>query len=219
VEDAAEDRSAAQKKSLHAQEQDTEEGRKQRQEFLQAIGQIAPKDLIFLDESGVTTQMTRLWGRAPRGERVAEGTPGGHWQTLTMLGAMSCAGLVATMTIPSPTDGEVFLAYVEQVLCPVLKPGQAVVMDNLSAHKVPGICEPIQARGAQLLYLPPYSPDLNPIEKAWSKFKKFLRDAKARTKEALDQPVTDALKTITADNAAAWFRHCGYQGTAIVGSL
>ena len=161
--------------------------------------------------------MTRQWGRAPKGERICEATPQGRWEVLTTLGAMSLRGIDAAMTVESATDGEVFKAYVEQVLCPKLRPGDVVILDNLSAHKVPGICEPIQARGAQLLYLPPYSPDLNPIEKAWSKFKKFLRDAKARTKEALDQPVTDALKTITADNAAAWFRHCGYQGTAIVG--
>jgi len=163
--------------------------------------------------------MTRQWGRAPKGERICEATPQGRWEVLTTLGAMSLRGIDAAMTVESATDGEVFKAYVEQVLCPKLRPGDVVILDNLSAHKVPGICEPIQARGAQLLYLPPYSPDLNPIEKAWSKFKKFLRDAKARTKEALDQAVTDALKTITADNAAAWFRHCGYQGTPIVGSL
>jgi transposase len=123
------------------------------------------------------------------------------------------------MTAESATDGEVFNAYVEQVLCAILRPGDVVVMDNLSAHKVTGIRERIEACGAQLLYLPPYSPDLNPIEKAWSKFKKFLRDAKARTQEALDQAVTDALKTITADNVAAWFRHCGYQGTVMLESL
>jgi transposase len=163
--------------------------------------------------------MTRQWGRAPKGERICEATPQGRWEVLTTLGAMSLRGIDAAMTVESATDGEVFKAYVEQVLCPKLRPGDVVILDNLSAHKVPGICEPIQARGAQLLYLPPYSPDLNPIEKAWSKFKKFLRDAKARTKEALDQAVTDALKTITADNAAAWFRHCGYQGTPIAGSL
>jgi transposase len=123
---------------------------------------------------------------------------------------MSLRGIDAAMTIASATDGEVFKGYLEQVLCPKLRPGDVVILDNLSAHKVPGTCELIEACGAQLLYLPPYSPDLNPIEKAWSKFKKFLRDAKARTKEALDQAVTDALKTITPENAAAWFRHCGY---------
>jgi transposase len=163
--------------------------------------------------------MTRQWGRAPKGERIAEATPQGRWKVLTTLGAISLRGILATMTIESATDGDVFKAYVEQVLCMQLRPGDVVVMDNLSAHKVAGIRELIESSGAQLLYLPPYSPDLNPIEKAWSKFKKFLRDAKARTQEALDLAVTDALKTITPDNAQAWFRHCGYKGTAIMVSL
>jgi transposase len=163
--------------------------------------------------------MTRMWGRAPRGERICEATPQGRWEVLTTLGAMSLRGIDAAMTIESATDGDVFKGYLKQVLCPKLSPGDVVILDNLSAHKVPGISELIEARGAQLWYLPPYSPDLNPIEKAWSKFKKFLRDAKARTKEALDQAVTDALKTITAENAAAWFRHCGYRDTATLVSL
>lgn len=154
--------------------------------------------------------MTRLWGRAPKGERIDEATPQGHWKVLTTLGALSLRGIEAVMTIESPTDGEVFTAYVEQVLGPKLKPGDTVVLDNLSAHKVAGIRELIENCGAHLLYLPPYSPDLNPIEPAWSKFKQFLRAAKARTAEALEQAITEALKTITADNAAAWFRHCGY---------
>jgi transposase len=166
--------------------------------------------LIFLDESGVTTHMTRLWGRAPKGERMDEATPQGHWKVLTTLGALSLRGIEAAMTIESPTDGEVFTAYVEQVLCSQLKAGDVVVLDNLSAHKVEGIGQLIEGCGAQLLYLPPYSPDLNPIEQAWSKFKQCLRAAKARTAEALEQAVSQALKTITADNAVAWFRHCGY---------
>jgi len=155
--------------------------------------------------------MTRLWGRAPRGERIAETTPQGHWQVLTTLGAMGLRGIEAAMTIAAATDGEVFRAYVAQVLCRKLQPGNVVVLDNLSAHKVTGVEELIVACGAQLLYLPPYSPDLNPIEQAWSKFKQFLRTAKARTAEALEQAVTEALKTITPDDAAAWFRHCGYR--------
>ena len=163
--------------------------------------------------------MTRQWGRAPKGERICEATPHSHWRVLTTLGAMSLRGIHAAMTIESATDGDVFKAYVEQVLCAALRPGDVVVMDNLSAHKVAGIRQLIESSGAQLLYLPPYSPDLNPIEKAWSKFKKFLRDAKARTEQALDQAVTDALKTINAENAAAWFRHCGYLGTATVEPL
>lgn len=201
---------AAEKKSLHASERDTEENRQRREEFLAAIATVPAQKLKFLDESGVTTQMTWLWGRAPRGERVQEATPDGRWQVLTTLGTMSLRGMEAVMTVASATDGDVFHAYVEQVLCATLQAGDVVVMDNLSAHKVAGIRELIEARGAQLVYLPPYSPDLNPIEQAWSKFKQFLRTAKARTAEALDQAITDALKTITADNAQAWFRHCGY---------
>jgi transposase len=165
---------------------------------------------VFLDESGVTTQMTRLWGRALRGERVPEGAPAGHWQTLTLLGAMTVGGLVATMTIESPTDGDVFLAYLEQVLCPVLQPGQVVIMDNLSAHKVAGVRQRIEQAGATLLYLPPYSPDFNPIEKAWAKIKQRLRSAKARAADALDRAVTQAIAAVTPENATAWFRHCGY---------
>lgn len=170
--------------------------------------------MIFLDESGVTTQMTRTWGRARRGQRIAEATPGGHWKILTTIGSLSLRGIGPTMTIESATDGDVFSDSIEQVLGPALKVGDVVVMDNLSAHKVKGIEELLEARGARALYLPPYSPDLNPIEKAWSKFKQFLRAAKARTQQTLDQAVADALKTITTENAAAWFKHCGYKGTA-----
>jgi transposase len=154
--------------------------------------------------------MTRIWGRAPRGERVREATPQGHWQILTMLAALTTRGLEAPMTIPEPTDGDIFLAYIEQVLCPRLRPGQVVIMDNLSAHKVSGVRTLIEACGARLLYLPPYSPDLNPIEQAWSKIKQVLRSLKARTAEGLETAVAEALKTITAENAAAWFAHCGY---------
>lgn len=165
---------------------------------------------MFLDESGVTTHMTRHYGRAPRGERVQEGTPGGHWRTLTVLGALTVDGLRALMTIESPTDGEVFLAYLEQVLCPQLQSGQVVVMDNLAAHKVAGVRSLIEARGAQLLYLPPYSPDFNPIEQAWSKIKELLRAAKARLLDALEVAITQALAAVTTENALSWFRHCGY---------
>lgn len=165
--------------------------------------------MIFLDESGVTTQMTRSYARASGGRRVHEGTPGGHWKILTILSALSLRGLLATMTIEEATDGDIFLAYVEQVLCPKLRPGDVIVLDNLSAHKVAGIGELIQAAGAELLYLPPYSPDLNPIEKAWAKLKQLLRSAKARTAEALDQAIAELLPQITPQNAQAWFRHSG----------
>ena len=166
---------------------------------------------MFLDESGVTTEMTRRYGRAARGERVHDAVPAGHWRTLTLLAALSLGGVRAAMTVETPTDGDVFLAYVEQVLGPRLEAGEVVILDNLPAHKVAGVRALIEARGAQLLYLPPYSPDFNPIEQAWSKIKELLRALKARTLPLLDDAVTAALAAITPDNAVAWFRHCGYR--------
>jgi len=150
--------------------------------------------------------MTRLRARAVGGRRIQEATPGGHWKIMTILGAMSQNGIVAAMTIEEPTDGPIFLGYIEQVLCPALKPGDVVAMDNLSSHKVAGVRELIEAAGAEVLYLPPYSPDLNPIEKAWAKLKQLLRSAKARTSEELEQAVATALQLISPDNAKAWFR-------------
>lgn len=154
--------------------------------------------------------MTRRYGRAQRGERVGEGTPCGHWRTLTVLGAIRGSGWVAAMTIEAPTDGDIFLVYVEQVLSPQLQPGDVVVMDNLAAHKVAGVRELIAARGAQLLYLPAYSPDFNPIEHCWAKLKQLLRRVKARSLTALDLAVSQALAAITSQNIQACFRHCGY---------
>ncbi len=137
--------------------------------------------------------MTRLYARAPGGARVHESAPEGNWKILTILGAMSTRGMIATMTVEAATDREIFLAYLDHVLCPVLQPGDVVVMDNLSSHKVDGVRQRIEAKGAELLYLPPYSPDLNPIEKAWSKLKQLLRNAKARSAEALDQAIAQLL--------------------------
>lgn len=166
---------------------------------------------MFLDESGVTTEMTRRYGRAERGQRVRDAVPAGHWRTLTLLGALSLRGVRAAMTIEAPTDGDVFLAYVEQVLGPRLEPGDIVILDNLPAHKIAGVRTLIEACGAQLLYLPSYSPDFNPIEQAWSKVKERLRAIKARTLPLLEDAITTALAAITPDDAAGWFRHCGYR--------
>jgi transposase len=149
--------------------------------------------------------MTRLRARCQGGRRIHEATPGGHWKIMTILGAMSLRGMVATMTMEEATDADIFLAFVEQILCPALKPGDVVVMDNLSSHKVPAVRARIESAGAQLLYLPPYSPDLNPIEKAWAKLKQLLRSAKSRSKEALDQAIAEALKLLTPEDANAWF--------------
>jgi transposase len=162
--------------------------------------------LIYLDESGVSTQMTRRYARAPRGVRVHESTPEGNWKILTILGTMSLRGMIATMTIEAATDAEIFLAYLEHFLCPALRPGDVVIMDNLSSHKVSGVRECIEAAGAELLYLPPYSPDLNPIEKAWAKLKQLLRTAKARTAETLEQAIADHLPDIRPQDTQAWFR-------------
>jgi transposase len=201
-------RPAAEKKSLHAAERDTEANRKRREEFIAKIRTISPERLIFLDESGITTSMTRLYARGLGGARICEATPDSRWKMLTILGALSTRGMVAAMTIEEATDGDIFLAYLDHCLCPKLRSGDVVVMDNLSSHKVAGVRECIEKCGAEVLYLPPYSPDLNPIEKAWSKLKTLLRSAKARSKEALDQAITELLPQITPDNAIAWFRHC-----------
>jgi len=201
---------AFEKKSLHAAERDTEANQKQRTEFLEKIHSTPLDRLIFLDESGVTTSMTRRYARCLGGRRIHEATPGSHWKILTILGTMNTRGMIATMTIEEATDTDIFLAYLDHVLCPQLRTGDLVVMDNLSSHKVNGVRERIEAAGAELLYLPPYSPDLNPIEKAWSKLKQLLRSAKARTREVLDQAITDLLPQITPDNAQAWFRFSGY---------
>lgn len=156
--------------------------------------------------------MTRLRARSTGGGRIHEATPGGHWKIMTILGAMSLRGVVAAMTIEEATDGDIFLAFVQQVLqqvlCAALKPGDVVVMDNLSSHKAAAVRASIEQAGAELLYLPPYSPDFNPIEKAWAKLKELLRAAQARTREALEQAIAEALKRITPDNARAWFRLC-----------
>jgi len=181
-----------------------------REAWRKDTSEIDPAKMIFLDESGVTTEMTRRYGRTTGGQRVDEGVPAGHWKTLTILGAIRLSGWVATMTIEAATDGDVFLGYVEQVLAPQLQRGDIVVMDNLAAHKVDGVKELIEARGAELRYLPPYSPDFNPIESCWSKVKQFLRNVKARSVEVLDLSVADALATVTPQNIQACFRHCGY---------
>jgi len=152
--------------------------------------------------------MTRLYARSNGGGRICEPTPGGRWKIMTIIGAMSLRGILASMTIEEATDGDIFLAYVEHILCPALKHGDVVVMDNLSSHKIKAVRQLIEKAGAEVLYLPPYSPDLNPIEKAWSKLKQLLRSAKARTKQELENAITEAIKLIVPDNARAWFKLC-----------
>jgi transposase len=154
--------------------------------------------------------MTRLYGRARRGQRIHKGTPDGRWCTVALLGAVSLNGWQAVMTVEAATDGDVFLAYLREVLCPTLQLGQVVVMDNLSAHKVDGVRELIESTGAELRYLPPYSPDFNPIEPCWSVVKQHLRHLKARSLAALDEAIPLALALISPAIALNCFAHCGY---------
>jgi transposase len=201
---------AKKKKSLHASERDTERVQQARSDYQEEIAKLDLKRFKFIDESGVNIAMTRLYGRAPRGERVIGSVPQNYGSNITMLASLGASGLGALMTVDGATDGLVFRAYVERVLCPTLRRGDIVVMDNLGAHKVSGIREAIEGRGAKLIYLPPYSPDLSPIEKCWSKIKSVLRSIGARTREALDAAIKQAISTITESDALAWFTHCGY---------
>ena len=172
---------------------------------------MAPEDLLFLDESGITTSMTRSHARAPRGERAISRAPAGRYERLTLLGAISCTGLAALMTTRAFTNDAVFRAFVEQVLLPTLRPGQIVVLDNLWPHKRAEIRRLIEDAGCRVLYLPRYSPEYNPIELCWSKMKNHLRSLAARTLESLEGAVAEAMNLITASDARAWFGHCGYK--------
>ena len=171
--------------------------------------------LVFIDESGVDTAMTPACARAPRGQRALGRVPGGHWKRLTILGALTTDGLVAAMTVATATTTQVFLAFVGQVLLPALqaRPGSTVVMDNLAPHKAACVREALDAAGVGYRYLPPYSPDLNPIEPAWSKLKAALRRAEARSLDQLDAELPHALGTITATDAQGWFHHAGYRSS------
>ncbi len=168
------------------------------------------KKLVFIDESGVQKNMTRNYGRILGGNRLREAVPGTTWDTTTIISSIRYDGTCAPMTIDGPIDAEAFKAYVSEILCPTLKRRDIVIMDNLPTHKVPGIAELIEEAGAQLLYLPPYSPDFNPIEKMWSKIKSTLRRIKARTKIELDEAMMVAFNEVTSSDAIGWFKSCGY---------
>lgn len=166
--------------------------------------------MIFLDESGAKTNLTRLRGRAPRGQRVHGSAPHGHWQTTTMIGSLRLEGASACVTLQGATDAEVFQAYIRDGLCPTLRPGDVVIMDNLSPHKSEPTLTLIAQAGAEVRFLPAYSPDLNPIEKMWSKVKNGLRTAEARTQPDLQQAIGAALASVTRQDAMGWFASCGY---------
>ena len=169
--------------------------------------------LVFIDESGAKTNMTRLYGRAKDGQRAVDDAPSGHWCTTTMISSVCWDGSTACMVVDGATTKDVFKAYVENILYPTLRPGDVVVLDNLSSHKNQEVRDLIESAGAELWFLPPYSPDLNPIEKMWSKVKSILRKLKARTEQALITAIAQALNQVTASDAKGWFKSCGYMNT------
>ena len=169
--------------------------------------------LVFIDETWTATNMVRGYGRAPRGERCVGAVPHGHWHTTTFVGALRQRELVAPMVAEGPMDGEMFRVYVNHCLLPILRSGDLVILDNLSSHKVRGVREAIRAVGATLVYLPPYSPDLNPIEKFFAKLKTLLRKAATRSVDALWKEIGALLATVTPEECSNYLASCGYVRT------
>jgi transposase len=184
-----------------------------RQAWRELAPRLDPDKLVFIDETGASTKMARLYGRAKRGQRCRAAIPHGHWLTTTFTAALRRDALTAPMILNGPMNGAAFRAYVEQVLAPTLKPGDIVVMDNLPAHKGDAVRHAIQALGASLLLLPPYSPDFNPIENAYAKFKSNLRKAAARTVDALEAAIANAAQAFAPTECANFFRAAGYGST------
>lgn len=200
----------AQKKSLRAAEQDRPDVAKARTQWRENQPKLDAGRLIFIDETWTKTNMVRLYGWAPVGHRLVDAVPHGHWKTSTFIAGLRQDGLVAPCVFNGAINGELFLAYVEQVLAPTLTRGDIVVMDNLGSHKVAGVRKAIEAAGARLLYLPPYSPDLNPIEQAFAKLKALLRAKALRTVEALWNALGDIVSCFSPDECANFLRHAGY---------
>ncbi|WP_172643964.1 IS630 family transposase [Rhizobium ruizarguesonis] len=198
------------KKSAHALEQDRSDVLKRRRVWFDGQLDLDPEKLIFIDETGLSTKMARLRGRAIRGERCRAGVPHGHWKTTTFTGALRLTGMTAPFVYDGAMNGNVFLAYVEQVLVPTLEIGNVVIMDNLPAHKTAGVRDAIERAGAKLMFLPPYSPDFNPIENAFSKLKAMLRARAERKIDALWDAVGALIPRFTPEECANYFRAAGY---------
>jgi transposase len=200
-----------QKKTAHASEQDRPDVKAKREAWFESQLDLDPERLIFIDETWTTTNMARKCGRAKKGERLRAGIPHGHWKTTTFVAGLRVTGMVAPMVLDRPINGIWFQAYVEQILVPALSPGDIVIMDNLGSHKGPKVRAAIEAVGAKLLYLPPYSPDFNPIENAFSKLKAMLRKAAERTIDALWDRIGALLDEFSPQECANFFAAAGYE--------
>jgi len=198
------------KKTAHASEQDRPDILKRRQDWFNGQLDLDPEHLVFIDETWASTNMARTRGRAPKGERLRAGVPHGHWKTTTFVAGLRLTGMVAPLVLDGPINGIAFQAYVDQILVPTLAPGDIVIMDNLGSHKGAGVRAAIEAAGARLLYLPPYSPDFNPIEKAFSKLKAHLRKAAERTVDGLWNMIGALLPAFTPKECANFFASAGY---------
>ena len=188
----------------------SERNEQERSSWRQQVSPLPAKQFVFVDECGSNIALTPLYGRAPKGQRVPDSVPRNRGKNTTLMAALSLSGMGAAMIIEGSATASAFEIYIEQILAPSLQPGHLVVMDNLRAHKGQRVREAIQARGAQVLFLPSYSPDLSPIEEAFSKLKAFLRRVGARSREELVEALSRALETITAQDALGYFTHCGY---------
>ena len=198
------------KKTLRASEQEREDITEQRLRWHEFQTKADPCKLIFLDESGAKTNMTRLYDRALKGRRCYDKAPVGRWESITMLSSIRLDGEIQSLMFEGAVDRKMFEAYIEQVLGPSLRPGDIVIMDNLSSHKSRVAQEFVESRSASYVFLPAYSPDFNPIEKMWSKIKQILRSLKARAEEELFDAVAKALSMVTAEDTQGWFKSCGY---------
>jgi transposase len=201
------------KKSAHATEQDRPDVLKRRRDWFEGQLDLDPASLVFIDETWASTNMARLYGRAPKGERLRAGIPHGHWCTTTFVAGLRLTGMVAPMVLDGPINGGAFQAYVDQVLVPELKRGDIVVIDNLGSHKGAGVRQAIEAAGARLLYLPPYSPDFNPIENAFAKLKALLRKAAERTLDGLWAAIGRTIDLFTPAECRNYFTAAGYDAT------
>lgn len=198
------------KKTLHSDEINRKDVKDRRDEWKKSQSELPLPKLVFLDETRVNTGMTRLYARAPKGERIIDYTPDMRFESTSILSSVRLSGDCVPLVFEGALNGDIFKAYIKELLVPSLKASDIVIMDNLTSHKVSGIEEELKKAGVKVVYLPPYSPDLNPIEQMWSKIKEYLRKAKARTTEVLFDAIKSAFEQITTSDILGWFSNCGY---------